>query len=76
MEEQELENRPELPKHVEEAIEDIQVVARATGNKDLTFNQAYSIYLRSKQLAKEAEEFYDVEKARQINWCWKQRRGN
>lgn len=76
MEEQEL-DKPVLPKKVEIAIEGIQEVARATGGKELTFNQAYSIFLRSKQLAKEASmpSADDVEKAKQIDHCWKQRRG-
>lgn len=78
MEEQEQDvNRPVLPHNIERAVEDIRDVAFNTGNKELTFCQAYSIFLRSRQLAKEASvpSLDDVEKAKQIDHCWKQRRG-
>ena len=73
MEEQEeqQQERPRLSKKVESAVDSIQQAANNTG-KTLTFNQAYSIFIRSKQLARDtAGVLSDAEKARQIDWCWK-----
>ena len=50
--------------------------------KKLTFNQAYSIYLRSRQLIDETEEYVsnlnnarDKQIEEQIERCWRDRQG-
>jgi len=67
---------PYYSKFVEGLVSEIQKTAKETGNKDLTFEQGYSILYRSRQIQNEkTDELTPREKVRQINICWKQRRG-
>lgn len=43
--------------------------------RSLTFQQGLSILLRSQQLNTESEGISPAEKARQIDYCWRTRRG-
>lgn len=83
MEETFEEEKPRLTKRQLKRIkmvEEILTVASETsgGNRvsrALTFQQGLSILLRSQQLVTEAEGINPAEKARQIDYCWKTRRG-
>ena len=77
------EEQPRLTKRQLErirAVEEIMAVAleAPTANRvsrALTFQQGLSILLRSQQPYSESEGIDPVEKARQINTCWRMRRG-
>lgn len=70
--------------NLDEAIFNIQDIAlEATGasciNKDISYQQAWSILLRSQQLQKEAKDrpiITPEEKVRQIEVCWRKRTHN
>ena len=59
-----------------ERIQSVAFNARARGSisKNLTFQQALSILLRSQELISETEGITHEEKARQIDECWRQKR--
>jgi len=82
-EEQVQEQKPKLTKKQLrrlQAIEHIQRTSLETPTSNrvsraLTFQQAFSILLRSQELIEESEEITQAEKARQIDACWRLRRG-
>ena len=60
------------------SIQNIMSNAFEVGDRELTYQQAYSIHLRSTQLTNESKNrphlISKTEKARQINLCWQRRR--
>ena len=63
-----------------QAVEQIQSNALEAGesnmvSRSLTFQQGLSILLRSQQLAAEGGAIDPAEKAKQIDYCWRIRRG-
>lgn len=79
-EEQEVKPKRLSRKQIERvaAIETIQAVAReAIGvnfiSKELTYQQAFSILLRSRQLEQASQREYDTNQkyvAEEMDWCW------
>lgn len=83
MEENFEEEKPRLTKRQLkriQAVEQIQATALEAPeanrvSKSLTFQQGLSILLRSQQLIAEGEGINPAEKAKQIDYCWRIRRG-